>query len=82
MIPLIYFFYFWLIAVALFSFLALLTSIIALRYGLSSYGTYMTTAIFLAVSVVVIVFVAGYAVTVDWSQTVNLFPATAPTLEL
>jgi hypothetical protein len=82
MVSFIYLFYAWLIAVALFSLLAAFTSIIALRFGLSSFGTYMTTAVFLAVSVLVIVLVGGFSMTVDWSQTVNLIPSSAPTLGL
>ncbi|MFA6429983.1 MAG: hypothetical protein WCV84_05830 [Patescibacteria group bacterium] len=82
MIPLSWFLIAWLILVAIFALLALFTIAINTRYGFASLGTYSATAIFLLVAVGVILTTGGYLMTVDWSQSLNVIPSSAPTLEL
>lgn len=72
MIPLIWFLVVWLILVAIFALMAALTAIMNVRYGLTSVGTYVSTAIFLGVIAIVLLAVGSYALTIDWEQSVNL----------
>lgn len=76
MIPLLWVLYAWIALVALFAFVALFTTMITFRYGLTTFGTYASTAIFLGVSALVILIVCGYITTVDWSQSFALFSTT------
>jgi len=73
MIPLVYFLFAWLVLVALFSIAALVTVLMALRYGLSGLLTTLSTALFLLVTCVVLLGMGSYLLGVDWSQNVNLF---------
>ena len=73
MIPLVYFLFAWLVLVLLFAIGALITVIMALRYGLSGPITTISTGLFLLVVIVVLVAMAGYLLGVDWSQNVYLF---------
>lgn len=72
MIPLIWFLIVWLVLVAIFTLMAALTAIMNVRYGLTSIGTYVSTAIFLGVIAIVLLAVGSYALTIDWEQSVNL----------
>ena len=71
-IPLLWFLYVWLVLVGLFGFMAFLTIAMTLRFGLSCAATYVYTGLFAIVSAGVIVSMASYLLTVDWSQMVNL----------
>lgn len=71
MIPLIWFLFAWLMAIAVFLLLTLLTLGIFLRFGLSSFTTYASSAIFLLGIIGVLVFTGSYLLTVDWSQSIN-----------
>lgn len=73
MIPLVYFLFAWLVLVLFFAIGALITVIMALRYGLSGPMTTISTGFFLLVVIVVLVAMAGYLLGVDWSQNVYLF---------
>ena len=72
MIPLIWFLIVWLVLVAIFALMATLTAIMNVKYGLTSVGTYVSTAIFLGVIAIVLLAVGSYALTIDWEQSVNL----------
>ena len=80
MIPLIWFLIAWLVLVAIFSVLALVSITVYTRFGLESFGTHALNAIFLIVAVLVILGTAGYLFTVDWSQTFNVIPSSTPSL--
>ena len=73
MIPLVYFLFAWLILVALFAIAALITVIMALRYGLSGLLTTLSTGLFLVVTCVALLGMGGYLLSVDWDQNVHLF---------
>jgi len=75
MIPLVYFLFAWLVLVALFAIAALVTVLMALRYGLSGLLTTLSTAIFLIVTCLVLIGMGSYLVGVDWTQNVHVFDA-------
>jgi len=77
MIPLSYFLIAWIILLAIFGFLLLLTLIQMLRHGLPMPSTYISTFLFLAVIAFVVLGVGGHLTTVDWSQSVSLIPSNA-----
>lgn len=81
MFPLFWFLLIWLVLVAIFSFMAGLTAIMNVRYGLTSFGTYVTTAVFLGVIAIVLIAVGGYALTVDWNQNVSLLGETSSAIQ-
>ena len=73
MIPLVYFLFAWLVLVALFAIAALITVVMALRYGLSGLLTTLSTGLFLIVTCFVLVGMGAYLAGVDWNQDVRLF---------
>lgn len=73
MIPLIYFLLAWVAFLAIFAVMSLLTAMQMLRFGLAGLGTYASTFVFLAFSVVVVLGSAFYFTGVDWYQPVNIF---------
>jgi hypothetical protein len=77
MIPLVYFLFAWLVLVALFAIAALVTVIMALRYGLSGLLTTLTTALFLFVTFAVLVGMGIYLAGVDWDQDVFILNASS-----
>lgn len=80
MLPLSFFLLIWLIVMSVFVLLALLTVVMALRYGLSGFTTYIVTAGFLIVIALGFVASGSYFSTVDWTQTVTVFSTALPTL--
>ena len=82
MIPLSWLFVAWLILVAVFALLAMFTAILNVRFGLASFGTYATTAVFLLVPALVIIAVAFFMITVDWSQSFEIMPSAPSTFGL
>lgn len=82
MIPLIYFLFAWLVLVAIFAVLALITVLMNVRFGLSGFVTYAMTAVFLGVVCLVLLSTGGYFLTVDWSQDVSLVPPSESVYEL
>ncbi|MEK7473295.1 MAG: hypothetical protein AAB668_01000 [Patescibacteria group bacterium] len=82
MIPLVYFLIAWLVFIAIFGLMSFITVLMNLRYGLSGPVTYLTTAVFIGVSCVVLLGVGGFLLTVDWSETMDLIPDTSNVLEL
>jgi hypothetical protein len=81
MIPLLWFLIAWLILIGLFALATLITVVMNLRYGLSGFMTMVTTGIFLLVVVGVLLASGSYLLTVDWSQSFDLF-GTGPSLDL
>lgn len=73
MIPLYFFLIAWFVLLAIFGFMALLSVIQMMRFGLASPGTWLTTTIFFVVSLVVIFGTSAHLLSVDWSQTPDLF---------
>ncbi len=71
MIPLIWFLFAWLVVMAIFVILALMTLMIFLRFGLSSFATYATSALFLGGIIIMFVCTGGYLLTVDWSASLD-----------
>ncbi len=80
MLPLSAFLLAWLIAMSVYVFLCLLTVVMALRFGISGFATYMATAGFLIVAAIGLVVTGGYFTTVDWNRTVTVFSASVPSL--
>ncbi len=73
MIPLSLFLVLWLVLMAVYAAMTMLTVMLTLRYALSSFGTYAMTAGLLLVIAFVLFITAGYLLTVDWSQEMELF---------
>ena len=80
MIPLSAFLLAWLLVMSIFVLLVLLSVVMALRFGLSGFTTYVVTACFLMVIAIGMVASGGYFSTVDWTQPVTVFSTTIPTL--
>ncbi|MDO8584232.1 MAG: hypothetical protein Q7R83_03590 [bacterium] len=70
----------WLILMAIYALFVLLTITVYLRYGVAYPTTYVATAFFLGVMTFVVIGVGSYFLTVDWSQTINVFGNVRPTL--
>ena len=75
MIPLLWIFFVWVLAVGFFLLLALFTVSLAMRFGLTGMTTYILCGIFLLVSGIIIFSSGSYLLTVDWTQTISLIPA-------
>lgn len=76
MIPLVWLLLAWIVCVGVFLILALMTTILALRFGLSGSRVVLFCGGFLAVAVIVIGTVGTYALTqVDWSSSLSITPS-------
>lgn len=75
MIPLSYFLIAWVILLAIFGMMTLLTLLQMLKHGLPSPMTYASTFLFLIVTAGVVVGSAMYFAGVDWSSSVELVPS-------
>ena len=75
MIPLSYFLIAWVILLAVFGIMTLLTLVQMLKHGLPSPMTYASTFLFLIVTIGVIVGSAVYFTGVDWTMTISLIPS-------
>lgn len=82
MIPLVYFAIAWLVLVAVFALMTFITVLMNVRYGLSGMMTYLSTALFLTVVCGVLLGAGSYLITVDWSQDVEIMPASTNIYEL
>jgi hypothetical protein len=74
MFPLGYFLIAWILLLALYAFLVLLTLTQMLRHGLPTRATYVSTSIFLIVVVAVVLGTGFYLIGVDWTERVNVLP--------
>jgi hypothetical protein len=75
MIPLSYFLIAWVILLAIFGVLMVLTLVQLLRFGLASPSTYMSTLVFLVVTTGVVLYTLTSFARVDWSTPISLMPA-------
>jgi len=73
MIPLVYFLIAWGVFILIFGVMALLAILQMMRFGIAGLGTYASTFVFMAVSVVAILGCVVYYSSVDWNQGVNIF---------
>lgn len=73
MLPLSYFLFAWILALAIFGIVALISILQLLRYGIVGIGTYFSTILFLLVSIVVVLGTGIFLTGVDWTQNANLF---------
>jgi len=80
MVPLILFLAIWAILVLGFGLLALITTAMSLRFGISGFMTLMSNAVFVTIALVVLGATGLYLVGVDWNQTVAIIPTTLPGL--
>lgn len=80
MLPLIWILLAWIILVAIFASMAAVTVVVCLRYGLSGLGTTLSAAIFLIVSVLIIVGSGMYLLGVDWNDGLAIWQSAAPSL--
>ena len=71
MIPLSYLLIAWMIFLALYAIMALISVLQMVRLGLTGAGTFLSTALFLIVVVFTILGTGAYFMTVDWQQTVS-----------
>ena len=77
-IPLSVFLIVWLVLLAIFSILSLVSVIQMLRFGLAGPGTYVSTALFLVVTAVVVGGTLLALVNVDWSLGFSVGQALTP----
>jgi len=73
MIPLYYFFLAWAVFLLLFAIMSFLSILQMVRFGLAGLGTYASTFLFLAITVIAILGSTVYLASVDWNQSVNIF---------
>ncbi len=73
MLPLSYFLLAWIILLAIFGLVALISIMQMLRYGVVGIGTYLSTILFLLVSMVVVLGTGIFLTRVDWTQSMNLY---------
>jgi hypothetical protein len=73
MIPLLYFLIAWVVLLAIYALMALLSVVQMLRFGLTGLGTYLSTFCYLALASGTILVCALYFSGVDWTGSVNLF---------
>ncbi len=64
----------WIVLLAIYAILVLITLIQMLRHGLPSASAYVTTFVFLLVMAGVVIGTSVYFTGVDWSVTVNVVP--------
>ncbi|MBD3251702.1 hypothetical protein GF380_04600 [Candidatus Uhrbacteria bacterium] len=74
MVPLGYFLIAWLILLGIFAFFVLFTLIQMLRHGLPGMFTYLSTFLFVAVIVLVVLGSGLYFLQVDWNDSVSIIP--------
>lgn len=74
MVPLGYFLIAWLVLLAIYAILVLITLVQMLRHGLPTPFTYISTFIFVAVAVLVVIGSGMYFLSVDWNQIVDVVP--------
>lgn len=74
MIPLAWFLIAWIACVGLFLLASVVTIALALRFGLTGSKTFVLCLLYLLVGLVVVGTVGTYALTVDWSQALPIFP--------
>jgi hypothetical protein len=73
MIPLWIFLLIWLVLMSMYVIMAFLSVMQLMRYGVASFGTYVSSFGFLAITSIVILGTGIYFLTVDWSQGLDLF---------
>lgn len=74
MVPLGYFLIAWLVLLAIYAVLVLITLIQMLRHGIPSAFTYISTFVFIAVIVLVVVGCGLSFLNVNWNCSVNVIP--------
>lgn len=82
MIPLVWFLVAWLALIGIFALATLLALTTYLNYGLSSFGTYVSTAIFLGVIALVLLGAGGYLMSIDWSRSLDVLGSASGSLPL
>ncbi|MEO5927740.1 MAG: hypothetical protein ABIO72_03390 [Patescibacteria group bacterium] len=83
MIPLSYFLLAWIVLLAIYALLTLVSVIQMVRFAVASSMTYFSTAVFLIVAVLAIGATCVYLATVDWNLALNLGSLfQAPTIPL
>jgi hypothetical protein len=80
MVPLILFLAVWAILILGFGLLALITSAMSLRFGISGFMTVASNSAFVIVALLVLGATGIYLMGVDWSQTISVIPTTLPGL--
>lgn len=73
MIPLIWLLAGWTVLVGLLLLLSAVTLMMHIRFGLSGFGTTVTATGFAMVILAALILTSSYLLTVDWSQTLNVF---------
>ena len=73
MIPLSVFLIAWLVFLGLYAVMSLASVLQMLRFGIAGFGTWASTSLFLLVAFVVIAGSGFYFMSVDWTQTVDVF---------
>ncbi|MFH1077720.1 MAG: hypothetical protein V1745_00345 [Patescibacteria group bacterium] len=71
-IPISFFLLAWFVLLVVFGLLAFISVIQMLRFGVAGSGTYLSTAVFLAVSGLVLGGVGLYLAGVDWNATLDI----------
>jgi hypothetical protein len=80
MLPLSWFLMAWLVLVIIHLLLASVTIMMHLRYGVTGFGTYLSSLVFIGVIVLTLLFTASYLLTVDWNQSLRILPGFSLTI--
>lgn len=80
MLPLYWILLAWLLLVAIYTAMAAVTVVVFLRYGLTGLGTYLSAAVFLVVSFLIIFGSGMYLLTIDWNDGIAIWQSAAPSL--
>lgn len=75
MIALYWFLLAWMVCIAFFGLMALISIGMNLQFGLEGAGTYVSTTVFVLVSLAALLITANYLFTVDWQQSVSIIPS-------
>lgn len=71
-IPLTFFLLAWIVLVGLFLLASAISLMMYLRFGIAGSMTFVSALLFVGVSSLVLFLTAGYLVSVDWTQTVQI----------
>ncbi|MFO0764825.1 MAG: hypothetical protein U0487_02140 [Patescibacteria group bacterium] len=77
MIPLWIFLFLWIGLATILCLAAVLAAMMGLRFGLAGSRTALMTLVFIGLPAAIIITTIQYAYTVDWSQSLTLFSASA-----
>jgi hypothetical protein len=80
MLPLSWFLLAWLVLVIIHLLIAGITLMMHLRYGVTGFGTYTSSLVFVGVIAFTLLLTGSYLIMVDWTQTIPVLPGFSLTI--